>query len=60
MGIWIIGLVYRFAKRCWAVVKGRTRRKAHYEDVPRAGGRGGWSERWTTTPFMELGKKSNS
>ncbi len=30
-------LVYRFAKRCWAVVKGRkvrTRRKAHYEDVP--------------------------
>ena len=37
MGIWIIGLGYRFAKRCWAAVKGRKvrkRRKVPYEDVP--------------------------
>ena len=34
MAIWVIRLVYGFAKRCWAVVKGRKVHKAHYEDVP--------------------------
>ena len=37
MGIWVIRLVYGFAKRCWAAFKRRKprkRRKARYEDVP--------------------------
>ena len=60
MAIWVIRLVYGFAKRCWAVVKGRKVHKAHYEDVP-AGNWPKWvGRRWTTTPFVELGKKIDS